>query len=179
MGWRIAALCALLCASAACTRTSGRLLEDAGAHVFLSEGNYRVVKAHVVGESSGYYLLTFIPLGTPAQAIGHITFSLIFVVIIVRGRLLAIGPEYEEAARDLGASRMQAIRLALLPMLVPAIVAITLFVAVRIAFSAVNDALGARPDRELGDAVPQPVREAVTFGPAAPRVSLVFGDAGP
>ena len=68
-------------------------------------------------------LLTFIPLGTIAQAIGHITFSIIFVVIIVRGRLLAIGPEYEEAARDLGASRLQAIRLALLPMLIPAIVA--------------------------------------------------------
>ena len=68
-------------------------------------------------------LLTFIPLGTAAQAIGHITFSLVFVLIIVRGRLLAIGPEYEEAARDLGASRLQAIRFALLPMLVPAIVA--------------------------------------------------------
>ena len=68
-------------------------------------------------------LLTFVPLGTTAQAIGHITFSLVFVLIIVRGRLLAIGPEYEEAARDLGASRLQAIRLALLPMLVPAIVA--------------------------------------------------------
>ena len=50
------------------------------------------------------HLLTFIKLGTVAQAIGHITFSLVFVVIIVRGRLLAIGPEYEEAARDLGAS---------------------------------------------------------------------------
>jgi SAM-dependent methyltransferase/alkylhydroperoxidase family enzyme len=44
------------------------------------------------------------------------------------------------------------------------IFAITLFVAVRIAFSTVNDALGARPDRELGDAVPQPVRDAVTYG---------------
>ena len=69
------------------------------------------------------HLLTFIPLGTLAQAIGHITFSLVFVVIIVRARLLAIGPQYEEAARDLGASRIQALRLALLPMLVPAIVA--------------------------------------------------------
>ncbi|HUG64279.1 MAG TPA: ABC transporter permease [Gaiellaceae bacterium] len=68
-------------------------------------------------------LLTFIQLGTIAQAIGHITFSLVFVVIIVRGRLLAIGPQYEEAARDLGASQLQAVRLALLPMLVPAIVA--------------------------------------------------------
>lgn len=69
------------------------------------------------------HLLTFIELGTMAQAIGHITFSLVFVLIIVRGRLLAIGPEYEEAARDLGASALQAVRLALLPMLVPAIVA--------------------------------------------------------
>jgi spermidine/putrescine transport system permease protein len=69
------------------------------------------------------HLLTFVPLGTVAQAIGHITFSLVFVLIIVRGRLLAIGPEYEEAARDLGASQFQAVRLALLPMLVPAIVA--------------------------------------------------------
>ena len=73
-------------------------------------------------------LLTFIPLGTPAQAIGHITFSLVFVLVIVRGRLLAIGPEYEEAAQDLGASRLQAIRLALLPMLAPAIVASVIIV---------------------------------------------------
>ena len=69
------------------------------------------------------HLLTFVPLGTVAQAIGHITFSIVFVLIIVRGRMLAIGPEYEEAARDLGASTLQAVRLALLPMLVPAIVA--------------------------------------------------------
>jgi spermidine/putrescine transport system permease protein len=69
------------------------------------------------------HVLTFVELGTMAQAIGHITFSLVFVLIIVRGRLLAIGPEYEEAARDLGASALQALRLALLPMLVPAIVA--------------------------------------------------------
>jgi spermidine/putrescine transport system permease protein len=68
-------------------------------------------------------LLTFIPLGTRAQAIGHITFSLSFVLIIVRARLLSIGPEYEEAAQDLGASPQQALRLALLPMLTPAIVA--------------------------------------------------------
>jgi alkylhydroperoxidase family enzyme len=44
------------------------------------------------------------------------------------------------------------------------IFAITVFVAVRIAFSTVNDALGARPDRQLGDTAPRPVVEAVTFG---------------
>jgi spermidine/putrescine transport system permease protein len=69
------------------------------------------------------YVFSFVPLGTPAQAIGHVTFSISFVLIIVRARLLSIGPEYEEAAQDLGASPLQSLRLALLPMLTPAIVA--------------------------------------------------------
>ena len=69
------------------------------------------------------HVLTFVPLGTPAQVIGHVTFSIAFVLIIVRARLLSIGPEYEEAAQDLGASPWQSLRLALLPMLTPAIVA--------------------------------------------------------
>jgi len=74
------------------------------------------------------HVLTFVELGTGAQAIGHVTFSLAFVLLIVRGRLLSIGPECEEAAQDLGASPVQAIRLALLPMLVPAIVASVIIV---------------------------------------------------
>jgi spermidine/putrescine transport system permease protein len=74
-------------------------------------------------------LLTFtrlysgIPLGLPAQLIGNVTFSLSSVVVIVRSRLVAIGPTYEEAARDLGASRLQALRHVLLPMLLPSVVA--------------------------------------------------------
>ena len=40
---------------------------------------------------------------------------------IVRGRLFAVGREYEEAAMDLGASQWQAMRMVLLPMLAPAI----------------------------------------------------------
>ena len=43
------------------------------------------------------------------------------------------------------------------------ILAITVYVALRIAFSTVNDALGAQPDQQLGDA-PAVVRDAVTFG---------------
>ncbi|MGL6280341.1 MAG: ABC transporter permease [Gaiella sp.] len=73
-------------------------------------------------------LLTWIPFGTTAQAIGHITFSLTFVLIIVRGRLLSIGPEIEQAAQDLGATPLQAIRLALVPLLVPAFIASAIFV---------------------------------------------------
>jgi spermidine/putrescine transport system permease protein len=57
------------------------------------------------------------------QLIGHVTFTVSFVVIIVRARLASIGGQFEEAARDLGASRWQAIRLVLLPQLGPAIFA--------------------------------------------------------
>src|SRR6266542_2808336 len=51
------------------------------------------------------------------------------------------------------------------------IFAITAFVALRIAFSTVNDALGARPDHELSETAPASVRDAVTYG------RLVGGDA--
>ncbi|MGH2451252.1 MAG: ABC transporter permease, partial [Candidatus Limnocylindria bacterium] len=68
-------------------------------------------------------LFRFVELGTTAQLLGHVTFSIAFVIIIVRGRLLSIGPEYEEAAQDLGASPAQALRLVLTPLLVPAIFA--------------------------------------------------------
>ena len=44
------------------------------------------------------------------------------------------------------------------------IFALTAFVALRIAFSTVNDALGAVPDDELHDTVPPEVRAAVTWG---------------
>ena len=67
------------------------------------------------------YLFGFVSLGTQSQILGHVTFTLSYVVIVVRGRLFAIGPEYEEAAMDLGAARSQALRLVLLPMLAPAI----------------------------------------------------------
>jgi spermidine/putrescine transport system permease protein len=69
------------------------------------------------------HLFTFIPLGTAAQLVGHVTFSISYVVIVVRGRLLALGSEYEEAAMDLGASPTQAIRRVLIPLLFPAIFA--------------------------------------------------------
>lgn len=68
-------------------------------------------------------LYSGIGAGFVAQMIGHVTFTLSFVVVIVRSRLVAIGGQFEEAARDLGASRWQAIRLILLPMLGPAIFA--------------------------------------------------------
>ncbi len=66
-------------------------------------------------------LYDFVSLGTEAQVLGHVTFTISFVVIVIRGRLFAIGRDYEEAAMDLGASPMQALWRVLLPMLRPAI----------------------------------------------------------
>ena len=71
----------------------------------------------------------FIGLGTTAQVIGHVTFSLSWVVLIVRGRLVTIGGDVEEAAADLGAPPLaRSLRRVLLPLLVPAIAASLLVV---------------------------------------------------
>ena len=45
---------------------------------------------------------------------------------------------------------------------------LTFFVALRVAFSTVNDAIGATPDPQLLSRVPEAVEQAVTFG-RAPR----------
>ena len=64
-----------------------------------------------------------IHLGTGAEFLGLVTFQMSYPVIIVRARLLSIGPEYEEAAMDLGAPPRQSLRRVLLPLLWPAILA--------------------------------------------------------
>lgn len=71
---------------------------------------------------------SLVHLGTTAQVVGQVTFSLSYVVVIVRGRLASIGAQYEEAARDLGATTLGAVRLILLPLLLPAILASMLIV---------------------------------------------------
>jgi spermidine/putrescine transport system permease protein len=68
-------------------------------------------------------LLTFVHLGTEAQTLGLAVFQVSYPAVIVRARLLSIGPEYEEAALDLGATPNQAIRRVLLPLIAPAILA--------------------------------------------------------
>ena len=101
-------------------------------------------------------LYTVIPLGRPAQVLGHVTFSISYVVVIVRARLASIGPEFEAAARDLGATRLQAVRTVLLPLLYPAVVAGALIVFassmddfVVSAFLSVGRVVGDRADPAL------------------------------
>lgn len=72
-------------------------------------------------------LLIFSQLGIQLSfwtiVIAHITFSISYVTVVVRGRLASMGDEVEQAAMDLGATRFQAVRLVLVPGLWPAIVA--------------------------------------------------------
>ena len=63
----------------------------------------------------------------------------------------ATGPADVQALRDAGFTDAQ-------------IFTITVFVALRLAFSTVNDALGLRPDAALRSTAPRPVLDAVAFG---------------
>jgi spermidine/putrescine transport system permease protein/putrescine transport system permease protein len=60
--------------------------------------------------------------------LAHITFSISYVVVVVRGRLASLGTDREEAALDLGATPWQAVRLVTLPALWPAILAAAMIV---------------------------------------------------
>ncbi|MGD8520347.1 MAG: ABC transporter permease [Desulfobacterales bacterium] len=55
--------------------------------------------------------------------IGHITFQISFVALVVRSRLVSIGRDVEEAARDLFAGTWYMLRRITLPLLLPGIVA--------------------------------------------------------
>jgi len=65
-------------------------------------------------------LPTFTP-GLLAMTIGHVTFQIAFVALVVQARLAGIGRDQMEAARDCFASDAYAIRRVLLPQLWPGI----------------------------------------------------------
>lgn len=69
------------------------------------------------------HVFVFINPSTLAQMLGQVTFALAYVVIVVRGRLASIGMQYEEAAADLGASRLEMFTKVLVPLMLPAILA--------------------------------------------------------
>ncbi|EYF05923.1 ABC transporter permease [Chondromyces apiculatus] len=74
----------------------------------------------------GFNLLRFVsPLfdpGMSAMIIGHVTFQIAFVALVVRSRLVLMGPTLSEAARDLYASSWYHFHRVTLPLLWPAIV---------------------------------------------------------
>ncbi len=67
--------------------------------------------------------VNFIDLGFQSLVIAHVMFSISFVVIVVRSRLIGFDRSLEEASRDLGAGAFTTFRTVTLPLLAPAIVA--------------------------------------------------------
>lgn len=61
--------------------------------------------------------------GLFGMIIGHITFQVAFVALVVRSRLVSIGKDIEEAARDLYASTSYLLWKITLPLLMPGIIA--------------------------------------------------------
>jgi len=59
------------------------------------------------------------------------------------------------------------------------IFAITAFVALRVAFSTINDALGAKPDTQLVESLPAAVTQSVTYGRPAALKAPVIPSPGP
>jgi len=72
------------------------------------------------------FIIYTIPLGFTTLLIAHVMFSISFVVVVVRSRLIGFDRSLEEAARDLGATPIQTFRYVTLPLLAPAIVAAAL-----------------------------------------------------
>ncbi|MEA2362229.1 MAG: spermidine/putrescine transport system permease protein [Thermoleophilaceae bacterium] len=89
-----------------------------------------LVTPEIVAGVSALLLFTQIGLHLSLTTIilGHITFSISYVTVVVRGRLASLGPEVENAALDLGATRLQTFRLVTLPELWPAVLAAGLLV---------------------------------------------------
>jgi spermidine/putrescine transport system permease protein len=61
-------------------------------------------------------------LGFKTLLIAHVMFSISFVVIVVRSRLIGFDRSLEEAARDLGANAFDTFRLVTLPLMMPGVI---------------------------------------------------------
>ena len=89
-----------------------------------------LVTPEIVAGASALLLFTQVGLQLSLTTIvlGHITFSISYVTVVVRARLAALGTEVEDAAMDLGATRLATFRLIVLPALWPAVLAAGLLV---------------------------------------------------
>jgi spermidine/putrescine transport system permease protein len=59
--------------------------------------------------------------GLLTMILGHVTFQIPFVAIVVRARLVGLDPALEEAARDLGANEWQTFAHVTLPLMLPGV----------------------------------------------------------
>jgi len=69
------------------------------------------------------FVVYSVSLGFTSLLIAHVMFSISFVVVVVRSRLIGFDRSIEEAAADLGATPLQTFRHVTLPLLAPGIMA--------------------------------------------------------
>jgi spermidine/putrescine transport system permease protein len=102
-----------------------------GRYRFRGQGSLNLVQFAAISAPEtvmGASLLSFfVQLGVGRGywtiVIAHIMFSLSFVAVTVRSRVLTLDPAIDEAARDLGAGGWTTFRLVTLPMIFPAVLA--------------------------------------------------------
>jgi spermidine/putrescine transport system permease protein len=81
----------------------------------------------VIGASLlSMFLIYSVPLGFTSLLIAHIMFSISFVVVVVRSRLIGFDRSIEDAAADLGATPVETFRYVTLPLLAPGVFAAAL-----------------------------------------------------
>jgi spermidine/putrescine transport system permease protein len=81
----------------------------------------------VIGASLlSMFLIYSVPLGFTSLLIAHIMFSISFVVVVVRSRLIGFDRSIEDAAADLGATPLETFRHVTLPLLAPGVLAAAL-----------------------------------------------------
>ena len=72
------------------------------------------------------FIFYTVDLGFTTLLIAHVMFSISFVVVVVRSRLIGFDRSLEEAAQDLGATPLQTFRYVTLPLLAPGVIAAAL-----------------------------------------------------
>lgn len=70
-----------------------------------------------------FFVMLNMTLGLVSVVLAHIAFCIGFVAIVVRSRLQGMDDSLVEAARDLGATPVQAFRLVTMPLIMPGIIA--------------------------------------------------------
>lgn len=100
-----------------------------GRYRFRGQGVTNLVMFAVIASPElvmGASLLSFfvsanLGLGLGTILIAHVMFSIAFVAVVVRARVLTLDPNLEEAARDLGANPFTTFWLVTFPMIFPAV----------------------------------------------------------
>ena len=112
-------------AAIALARSRMRFKRPAEGLVFLPV----IIPEIVIGfATAGLFGLLGIAFGLSTIIAAHVAFSISYVVFIVRARLVNLDPSLEEAALDLGATRLQSFFRVTLPLILPAVISAALLV---------------------------------------------------